>query len=101
MCTYTPRFPAPGETILGTEYQQGFGGKGSNQAVMAAKLSLENTVAMVGCVGTDLHGEGFRKAMAAEGINIELLASAPAGVSTGTAAILIGELLPARQPHPA
>jgi hypothetical protein len=92
MCTYCgPRFPIPGETILGTEYKQGFGGKGSNQAVMAAKLSPAGTVAMVGCVGTDLHGDGFRKAMVDAGIDVTLLASAPDGVATGTAAILIGE----------
>ena len=31
-----PRIPAPGETLIGSRFQTGFGGKGANQAVMAA-----------------------------------------------------------------
>jgi len=32
------RMPVVGETILGTDFQMGFGGKGANQAVMAGIL---------------------------------------------------------------
>jgi len=35
---YTERMPKIGETILGTDFKMGFGGKGANQAVMAGKL---------------------------------------------------------------
>lgn len=38
LCSYAPRLPKPGETIHGSSFSQGFGGKGANQCVMAAKL---------------------------------------------------------------
>ena len=34
---YADRFPRPGETMLGTSFRQGFGGKAANQAVMCGK----------------------------------------------------------------
>lgn len=50
-----PRHPAPGETILGTDFQTFPGGKGANQAVAAARLG--GKVKMVGRVGTDPFGD--------------------------------------------
>ena len=38
LVSYAPRLPRLGETIPGTRFETGFGGKGANQAVMAAKL---------------------------------------------------------------
>ena len=32
-----PRFPVPGETLIGSDFYMGHGGKGSNQAVGAAR----------------------------------------------------------------
>jgi ribokinase len=49
--TYCERVPADGETLLADRYEQGFGGKGANQAVMAARLGAD--VALIGCVGDD------------------------------------------------
>jgi len=43
--------PAPGETVLGGEFAEGVGGKGSNQAVGAARLGAATS--FVGCVGDD------------------------------------------------
>ncbi len=51
----TTRLPKPGETITGHGYRHGFGGKGANQAVMAARLGA--AVRMVGRVGQDAWGE--------------------------------------------
>ena len=34
----SPKFPKPGETIMGSDFFMGFGGKGANQCVMAARL---------------------------------------------------------------
>src|SRR6266508_745292 len=50
-----PRLPAPGETLTGSAFFQGFGGKGSNQAVMAARLG--GAVAMVAKLGRDAFGD--------------------------------------------
>jgi ribokinase len=50
-----PRMPQPGETLAGTHFQIGFGGKGANQAVMAAKLGAK--VSVVGRVGNDVFGK--------------------------------------------
>ncbi len=55
LISYVPRLPRKGETLHGTRFRMGFGGKGANQAVMAAKLGGE--VAMVGKVGKDVFGE--------------------------------------------
>ncbi len=53
--TYCTRFPVDGETLVATRYAQGFGGKGANQAVMAARLGAH--VAMIGCLGDDDLGD--------------------------------------------
>ena len=36
--SYVDELPRPGETIHGHTFSQGFGGKGANQCVMAARL---------------------------------------------------------------
>jgi ribokinase len=51
----TARLPRPGETLAGQSFQLGFGGKGANQAVMAARLGAQ--VTMVSRVGRDVFGE--------------------------------------------
>lgn len=45
--------PKPGETIEGHKFEIGFGGKGANQCVMAAKLGAKT--AMVARVKKALH----------------------------------------------
>ncbi len=55
LISYVPRLPRPGETLHGSSFQIGFGGKGANQAVMAAKLG--SPVAMVAKLGTDGFGD--------------------------------------------
>lgn len=52
LITYITRMPVEGETIEAPDFGMGFGGKGSNQAVAAARLGSE--VLMVTCVGSDL-----------------------------------------------
>jgi ribokinase len=56
LISYVPRLPQIGETLHGTRFQMGYGGKGANQAVMAAKLGAE--VTMVCKLGRDVFGEG-------------------------------------------
>ena len=56
LISYVPRLPRLGETLHGTSFRLGYGGKGANQAVMAAKLGAR--VAMVTKLGRDVFGDG-------------------------------------------
>jgi len=55
LITYTNRMPVEGETIEAPEFEMGFGGKGSNQAVAAARLGSK--VSMITMVGNDMFGK--------------------------------------------
>ncbi|MEM7344292.1 MAG: ribokinase [Chloroflexota bacterium] len=55
LVSYVPRLPTLGETLHGNRFQIGYGGKGANQAVMAAKLGAD--VAMVTKLGRDVFGD--------------------------------------------
>ncbi|KAA3648283.1 MAG: ribokinase [Chloroflexi bacterium] len=67
LVSYVPRMPKIGETLHGTQFAIGYGGKGANQAVMAAKLGGE--VAMVTKLGRDIFGEDTYKNYEAFGID--------------------------------
>src|SRR5207249_11540007 len=56
LVTRVPHLPRLGETIVGHSFHMGHGGKGANQAVMAAKLGAQ--VTMVTKLGRDVFGEG-------------------------------------------
>lgn len=51
LITAVPRLPRPGETVSDGLFQTRPGGKGSNQAVAAARLGAQ--VTFIGCVGSD------------------------------------------------
>lgn len=67
LIAYVPRFLNSGETLHGLEFVMGYGGKGANQAVMAAKLGSE--VVMVTKVGEDIFGSGTKENMVEQGID--------------------------------
>jgi ribokinase len=69
LISYVPRMPKLGETLHGTKFTIGFGGKGANQAVMAARLGGE--VAMVTKLGQDIFGEDTLKNFEDNGINTQ------------------------------
>jgi ribokinase len=60
------RAPQAGETLLGWRYGYVPGGKGSNQAVAAARLGMNVTFA--GRIGSDAHGPVLRERLEGEGI---------------------------------
>lgn len=62
-----PRLPKLGETMIGHSFHLGYGGKGANQAVMAAKLGAR--VSMVTKLGRDVFGEGTLKNYREQGID--------------------------------
>ncbi|HJZ89972.1 MAG TPA: ribokinase [Gemmataceae bacterium] len=82
------RLPRPGETVFGSGFYQGFGGKGANQAVAAARLGA--MVSFVGRVGADDFGWATRDQLTREGIDISHLLT-DADRPTGTAAILVDD----------
>ncbi len=61
-----PRFPVKGETLIGSDFDMGPGGKGSNQAVGAARLGAESH--LVAVIGDDLFGEVAVKLYQQEGV---------------------------------
>ena len=67
LVAYADRLPEAGETVVGTSFQTGFGGKGANQAVMARLLGAD--VSMVCCVGTDGYGAETLQNFADRGID--------------------------------
>ena len=53
----TGHLPAPGETVLGRNFQMIPGGKGANQACAAGRLAVSARVRMVGRVGYDVFAD--------------------------------------------
>jgi ribokinase len=81
----TPGMPRAGVTEV-CPYQLGFGGKGANQAVQAARLGA--AVTFCGKVGDDAFGPAIVEQLRTEGIAVEHVTTAP-GMPTGTAVILV------------
>lgn len=67
LISYVPRLPRLGETLHGSRFHMGFGGKGANQAVMAAKLGAR--VSMITKLGRDIFGENTLKNFQSWGID--------------------------------
>jgi len=67
LISYLKRMPRPGETVHGDTFVTGAGGKGSNQAVAAARLGAE--VTFIGRVGSDVFANLAYELWNAEGVN--------------------------------
>lgn len=78
---WVPRMPRYDETLLADRVETHCGGKGANQAVAAARLGAR--VAMIGCVGTDTHGDTLTTALSGEDIDVSHVAQVapPTGVA--------------------
>ena len=79
--------PAIGETIAGSGFAMGPGGKGSNQAVAAARAGA--SVSFISRIGSDAFGELAVKTWEAEGIRPRVARTADA--PTGAAFIYVHE----------
>ncbi|MET3134525.1 ribokinase [Oxalobacteraceae bacterium GrIS 1.11] len=84
----TPRMPAVGETLQGSDFHQIPGGKGANQAVAAARQGA--SVSLVGRVGADAFGAQLRACLASDGVDLSHLAS-QVEMATGVAGILVDD----------
>src|SRR3954466_14776291 len=70
-----PRFPVAGETLIGSDFDMGPGGKGSNQAVGAARLGAASH--LVAVVGTDDFGSMATRPYQQEGVETAHLTRTP------------------------
>jgi ribokinase len=83
------RLPAPGETVLGRDFQMIPGGKGANQACTAGKLGAGSVdVRMIGRVGYDLFADHLKASLAAAGVNVASIHASKAN-PTGVALIWV------------
>ncbi len=77
--------PAPGETVLGCDFQMLPGGKGANQACAAGKAGGDRVhVRMIGRVGQDVFADHLKASLAAAGVDVSTVhatKSAPTGVA--------------------
>jgi ribokinase len=84
----TKNVPAWGETILGSDFRLGPGGKGSNQAVAAARLGGE--VSFLSKLGRDAFGEMARRTYQQERVDAQFVFET-ADYPTGAATIILDE----------
>ena len=88
LVSFAPRFPEPGETVVGTRFVTYAGGKGANQAVAAARMGAR--AVMVGRVGGDVFGPQLLDGLTAAGVEISGVGVNPEE-SSGIAVIGVDE----------
>ena len=81
LTAYAAVIPAPGQTLEGDLFTTGYGGKGANQAVIAAHCGAE--VHFVGKLGRDLFGDSIAENFKKLGIDSEYVerSDTPNGVA--------------------
>jgi len=86
LVSYMQRMPRPGETVHGDTFMTGAGGKGSNQAVAAARLGAD--VTFIGRLGKDVFANLAYEIWEAEGINSDYVVQ-DEETATGVAPIFV------------
>ncbi|MEM8875837.1 MAG: ribokinase [Planctomycetota bacterium] len=86
LIAYVPKLPAPGETLAGSDFNVGCGGKGANQAVMAARLGAQ--VHVVTVLGDDVFGPQTKQNFADQGCDTTHVHIAK-GIASGVAPISV------------
>lgn len=81
LTAYADVLPEPGQTLAGQLFTTGFGGKGANQAVMAAHCGA--TVHFIGKLGKDVFGTSIANNFVNVGIHSEYVqrSDTPSGVA--------------------
>ncbi|MEI7539942.1 MAG: PfkB family carbohydrate kinase, partial [Actinomycetes bacterium] len=81
LTAYAKNIPLPGQTLEGDLFTTGFGGKGANQAVIAAHCGAE--VHFIGKLGRDLFGDSIADNFEKLGMNSEFVdrSDTPNGVA--------------------
>ena len=73
--------PGPGETLIGGQFSRGPGGKGSNQAIAAARLGAE--VAFLTAIGSDEYALMAQELWRHEGVDASSVVHAKAATMVG------------------
>jgi len=68
---YVETIPHDGETVFGSKYQMGFGGKGANQAVMAGLMGAQTF--MITCLGDDVYADMTIENFINNGVNVDFI----------------------------
>jgi ribokinase len=84
---YAEVAPRRGETVFGRDFRTVPGGKGSNQAIAAARAG--GGVAFIGAVGSDPFGVEVREVLERAGVDVATLRTVPG--STGVAHIVVDD----------
>lgn len=84
----SPRFPQPGETLLGGPFETSPGGKGANAAVAAGRMGGQ--VSFVGMVGADAFAESLLGSLRNAGVDLAFTLRAEA-TATGVALITVSD----------
>ena len=81
LTAYADVLPEPGQTLAGQLFTTGFGGKGANQAVMAARCGAQ--VHFIGKLGTDVFGNAIADNFVKVGINSQFVdqSETPTGIA--------------------
>lgn len=81
LTAYAKNIPSPGQTLEGDLFTTGFGGKGANQAVIAAHCGAQ--VHFIGKLGSDLFGDSIAENFTKLGIHSEYVerSDTPNGVA--------------------
>jgi len=85
LTTYVPSVPEEGETVLGSDFTIGMGGKGANQAVAAARAG--GAVSFIGRIGDDAFGDLMWEGLSKEGLSLDHLGRIPG--KSGVASIYV------------
>ena len=88
LCFFADKIPIKGETVLGKNHIVGPGGKGSNQAIAAARVG--GNVNFITKIGDDQNAKMALKLYKEAGINTDSIIQDP-NQSTGVAGIMINE----------
>jgi len=81
-----PRTPEASETLTGSAFTLGLGGKGLNQAVAAARLGART--AFVGRIGDDPYGTALREGLVSAGVDVAAL-GCDLTAATGVALVVV------------
>ncbi|XP_056106726.1 ribokinase [Rhinichthys klamathensis goyatoka] len=88
LVSQAPRLPKAGETIHGHKFFIGFGGKGANQCVQAARMGAKT--AMVCKVGRDVFGNDYIQNFKNNGISTAYVEQTE-NAATGAASIIVND----------